>query len=108
MMTLLHTAAIMASGPALLLALAVLVPRRGNYCQHGEDAYSYQTCIRTTNANGRPIYNATKYSRTTSRHQSACFGREVDSPGAIVLRNVPRGATADELRAQALEEAGPL
>lgn len=74
-----------------------------NYCQHGEDVYSYATCIRTTNENGTPIYNATKYSKTTSAHQNACFGSDVRTwpVNVIILRDVPRGASAADLRALA-------
>ena len=83
--------------------------QEGHYCEHGEDAYSYETCIRTVNENGTPIYNVTKYSTTTSRHQNKCFGDDVDTWPAnlIILRDIPRGASPLTLRERAkLREAG--
>lgn len=38
--------------------------------EDGKDLYSYGTCIATKLANGHFIVNATKYSCTTSKHQS--------------------------------------
>lgn len=68
------------------------------FCEHGDDAYSYATCIRTRADDGvRFILNRTKYSPTTSRHQSEAFGH-LDFEKHINLFDVPRGATASDLR----------
>lgn len=83
-----------------------------NYCEHGDDAYSYQTCIRTRYGE-RLIFNVTNYSATTSRHQSKCFGfsaREIRETMAkngtsfmergyhIYLDDIERGSNTDDLR----------
>ena len=83
--------------------------QEGHYCEHGEDAFSYNTCIRTEYKNYR-IYNVTSYSNTTSRHQAKAFNRTVKELRAmqkageinrfiVLLDDVPRGVDADELRA---------
>ena len=74
-----------------------------NFCTHGSDAYSYDTCIRTMNNDAQWILNVTKYSKTTTRHQAEAFQRLFAE--AIKLDNVPRGATADDLRALASKRA---
>ena len=67
-----------------------------NFFESGTDAYSYQTCIRTIDCEGRMILNRSYYSPTTSRHQDVAFkGYGID---AISLNNVPVGATAEDLR----------
>lgn len=68
-------------------------------CVHGADAYSYDTCIRTATRHGTTIGNATKYSRTTSKHQSKVGVTKCD----IVLDDCPRGITPAELRMRAWE-----
>lgn len=60
----------------------------GNLSSIGDCLYSYQTCIAEFDKEGRLWYNKTKYSKTTSHHQSmlersANIYREVD--------NIPRG-----------------
>ena len=77
--------------------------QEGHYCSHGNDAYSYATCIRTTGPNGFYILNATKYSKTTSRHQNKSIA---DIPTGLLEKatfvdNAQKGATADDLRALA-------
>jgi hypothetical protein len=82
----------------------------GHFCEHGADAYSYETCIRTQTDGGKAwIYNVTKYSKTTSRHQGKAFPEGIEAAGRrgevhiIRLGNVPRGASANDLRALAAD-----
>ena len=80
-----------------------------NYCEHNDDAYSYQTCIRTSFSNEteayyafrrvRTIGNVTKYNVTTSRHQNIASVSACD----IRLDNIPEGTTAEELRQYAVD-----
>jgi hypothetical protein len=73
-----------------------------NFCTHGNDSYSYDTCIRTVDDNGRIIQNVTKYSKTTSKHQNEAFRYDSKlSPSRV--DDVPRGATAQDLRTLAQE-----
>lgn len=65
-----------------------------NYCEHGDDAYSYNTCIRTALPDGTFVHNVTKYSRTSSKHQTKARGLL----RGITVENVPKGATAEVLR----------
>lgn len=60
----------------------------GSLSSTGNCLYSYQTCIAEFDKGGRLWYNKTKYSNTTSHHQSlirrlANIYREVD--------DIPRG-----------------
>lgn len=74
------------------------------------EATSYDTCIvaiATSKEKSEYIFNATKYSSTTSRHQANVFSR-IDSTlmtgrinGLVKLTDVPRGTTASGLRALA-------
>lgn len=54
----------------------------------GDVLYSYATAI-AQHIDGRVIINVTRYSPTTSRHQSK-LRREI--PHAVTVENVPRGA----------------
>jgi len=58
-----------------------------NMCTHGERIYSYNTCIRDVTPDGRSIGNVTKYSVTTSKHQTKAGSRLCD----VLVDNVPRG-----------------
>jgi hypothetical protein len=74
---------------------------KSNLSYKGLDAYSYGTCIRTTCEHPvtgvqMVICNVTKYSVTTSRHQSAAF-RDIVLPRADVT-GLCRGVTARDLR----------
>lgn len=53
----------------------------------GDVLYSYATAI-AQHIDGRVVVNATRYSPTTSRHQSKLF-REIPYP--VIVKNVPRG-----------------
>lgn len=44
--------------------------RRGNYTEIGNRAWSYSTALRDVLPDGRTIGNVTRYSVTTSKHQS--------------------------------------
>ena len=68
------------------------------------DFFSYGTCIRTTLKDPQDpsktyqVGNTTRYSITGAAHQNTVNVRECD----IVLDDVPRGATARDLRVRAL------
>lgn len=63
----------------------------------GESIYSYATCIVTRDADGTPIVNRTRYSTTTSQHQTALHGAlGVDTP---YVDGLPRGCDREDLRA---------
>jgi hypothetical protein len=61
----------------------------------GTTIFSYDTAILTRGKNGYVIYNGTRYTNTTSQQQNAIFNEF--NPG-IVVSNIARGATADDLR----------
>lgn len=69
-----------------------------------EDYFSYGTCIRTVlkdptdQTKTYQVGNVTRYSLTGAEHQMSVNVRECD----IVLDNVPRGATARDLKVLAL------
>lgn len=67
-----------------------------NYCKHGQDHYSYETCIRTTLADGTTVGNITKYSPTTSKHQN--YSHANVRGCEILVDGVPRGTTDAGLR----------
>jgi len=80
--------------------------QEGHYCSHGNDAYSYATCIQTMTPDHKWVYNVTQYSVTTSKHQAKAFGfarseYKKNLGHAIMLDNVPKGSSADDLRALA-------
>ena len=59
-------------------------PKKSNHHVYSHKSFSYDTCIREQSSHGL-LVNITKYSVTTSKHQSA-----ERFPGwAIKLRNVP-------------------
>lgn len=62
---------------------------KSHYHEHGDRVYSYQTVIRQTVAGGLTIGNDTRYSVTTSKHQSRAGVRSCD----VVLDNVPEGCS---------------
>ena len=70
---------------------------KGHYCEHGDKVYSYQTVIRQTIAGGLTIGNDTRYSVTTSKHQTRAMVRSCD----VVLNSVPEGCS--DLLALAIE-----
>lgn len=79
--------------------------QNGHTCEHGPDAYSYGTCIRTQLPDGTWVLNVTKYSQTTSRHQRALNG----TLRGIEISGAPKGISAEELRALgAAKQAEPL
>lgn len=85
----------------------------GHSCEHGADVYSYETCIRTQTANAQAwIFNVTKYSKTTSKHQTRAFDgiEQANKRGevhVIRLSDVPQGTSAEGLR-ELVEIAGRL
>lgn len=62
---------------------------KSNYKSDARFAWSYQTVIRQTLANGMTIGNTTKYSRTTSRHQT----KERIHSCNILIDRVPIGTS---------------
>ena len=63
------------------------------------EAYSYQTALMATMADGRRVYNFTRYSPTTSKHLSEVLGVTDPPPGVdLYVKGVQRGATATDLR----------
>ena len=56
----------------------------------GRTVYSYATAIMTRDDNGRIVFNATKYSPTTTNHQNGI--RSVVTVDTVVS-DVPRGAS---------------
>jgi hypothetical protein len=77
------------------------------------EAKSYDTCIVTiaTGAKSEYIFNATKYSSTTSRQQSKVLAKITatltlwgEKDGIVKVTNAPRGVSASELRALAGKE----
>lgn len=67
-------------------------------CRHGDDWYSYSTCIRTRDpVTGFTVGNVTQYSTTTSRHQNAAGVRACD----VQVDNAPMGVQAEDLWALA-------
>jgi len=79
---------------------------RSAYYGNKDEAYSYATCIRATNEDGQSIYNVTRYSNTTSRHQSYDRVRSGDFTWekSIMVDNVPKGASASDLQRLAKEK----
>ena len=67
------------------------------YSDHGSIVFSYATCIRQTLPGGLTIGNVTRYSMTTSHHQSKAGVKQCD----VLLDNVPRGT--DDLLSLAIE-----
>jgi len=67
------------------------------YSDHGSIVFSYATCIHQTLPGGLTIGNVTRYSMTTSHHQSRAGVRLCD----VLLDNVPRGT--NDLLALAIE-----
>ena len=67
------------------------------YSDHGSVVFSYATMIRQTLPGGLTIGNVTRYSMTTSHHQSKAGVRLCD----VKLDDVPRGT--DDLLALAIE-----
>jgi hypothetical protein len=74
--------------------------RKGAYIVLGINHYSYDTCICTTTPDGRTIGNLTKYSKTTSKHQTYARVNSCD----IHLTEVPIGSSSLDL----LELAGVI
>lgn len=76
--------------------------RRGAYTEIGQAAWSYDTMIRGVLPDRRSIGNVTKYSSTTSRHQSLAGVHYCD----VLIDDVPR--STDDLAAlfQKREERG--
>jgi len=70
---------------------------KSNYCEHGDDVYSYDTCIRTRDGD-RIIQNVTKYSTTTSKHQTQTFQYDSQLAQVEAVTNIPRGASPEVLR----------
>jgi hypothetical protein len=64
----------------------------------GTTIYSYATALLTREADGRHIYNDTKYSRTTSTQQTSL---RMVFPFAMTVDGLPRGATAKDLSRKA-------
>lgn len=62
---------------------------RSAYTVIGDRHYSYQTIIRQTLPGGLTLGNITKYSVTTSKHQSMARVKECD----VLLDGVPKGTT---------------
>lgn len=58
----------------------------------GDKLYSYYTVIKQRLPDGRTVGNVTKYSSTTSKHQSLASVNSAD----IIVRDVPRGT--DDLK----------
>jgi spermidine synthase len=54
-------------------------------------ARSYDTCIAVFRSDGVYVFNATKYSATTTRHQNKVRA-EIIANGIVPVINVPRGA----------------
>jgi hypothetical protein len=73
------------------------IKTKGAYLIIGDDYYSYNTCIRTTLGDGVSVGNVTKYSTTTSKHQSGRFANVKDCD--FKVDNIDRGVSADDLRA---------
>ena len=67
------------------------------YSDHDSVVFSYDTMIRQTLPSGLTIGNVTRYSMTTSRHQSQAGVKQCD----VLLDNVPRGT--DDLLSLAIE-----
>lgn len=73
----------------------------------GESIYSYRTCLVTLASNGRILFNATKYSPTTSNHQHAMrvewginhplYGTTI--PNTFAVSGLKFGATPADLKA---------
>ena len=59
------------------------------YSDHGSIVFSYATCIWQRILGGLTIGNVTRYSMTTSHHQSRAGVRQCD----VLLDNVPRGTS---------------
>ena len=57
----------------------------------GDRVLSYGTCIKDVLPDGRIIVNATKYSATTTRHQSIEARMRNYKPADVVVTNVPIG-----------------
>jgi hypothetical protein len=74
-----------------------------------DGVYSYATCLLTHLASGTRVYNATKYSPTTSKHQAQVRVQYIPGipswstdnvptwPNVLVVDNIPRGASAQAL-----------
>ena len=67
------------------------------YSDHGSVVFSYATCIWQRLPDGLTIGNVTRYSNTTSHHQSKAGVKQCD----VLLDNVPRDTT--DLLAFAIE-----
>jgi hypothetical protein len=81
-----------------------------NYHKHGNDVYSYETCILTRTDEGVSIVNRTFYSKTTLRHlQDAIRSGYLETlinygTGKFIvnLYDVPIGASAEDLKKLAI------
>ncbi len=75
-----------------------------NYHRHGNDVYSYSTCILTRTDDGIAVVNRTYYSKTTLHHlqegiRSGYLHFVANVGGTVInLYDVPMGATADDLK----------
>jgi len=67
----------------------------------GETIWSYSTALVTRTPVGRLVLNRTKYSPTTSNHQTALAA---DLPQAIVVTDLPRGVMPAELVRRAIPD----
>lgn len=65
------------------------MPNRSAYTVKGDRHYSYQTIIRQTLPGGLTLGNVTKYSVTTSKHQTMANVTQCD----VTLDDVPKGTT---------------
>ena len=59
---------------------------KSHYHDLGYKVFSYNTCIWQRGPDGTRYLNTTKYSRTTSKHQSRC---RASHPHDITVDNVP-------------------
>lgn len=71
----------------------------GNCSARTDGVYYFETCLLTRREeDGRRIINDTDYSISTRRHQNTLQGM---FPNAIIVDELPRGATGDALRSAA-------